>query len=691
MSGPPRKILVTSALPYANGSIHLGHLVEYIQTDIWARFQRMRGHECHYVCADDTHGTPIMLRAQQEGITPEALIERMHAEHGEDFAAFHVGFDNYYSTNSEENRELAQGIYRRLREAGLIETHTIEQFYDPEREMFLPDRFIKGECPRCHAADQYGDGCEVCGTTYAPTDLLNPVSALSGAAPVRRESEHYFFKLSQCEAFLRDWMRRGDRGESPLQPEAAHKLEEWFQAGLRDWDISRDAPYFGFEIPDAPGKYLYVWLDAPVGYMASFKNLWDRRGLDFTEWWSPQNDTELYHFIGKDILYFHALFWPAVLHHAGYRTPDRICVHGFLTVNGQKMSKSRGTFINARTYLEHLEPEYLRYYFAAKLNDRVEDIDLNLDDFVARVNSNLVGKYVNIASRSAGFLTKRFGGRLAGGLGEHDRGLLNRLQGEAERIAELYEARQFSEAVRLIMALADEANEYINQTRPWEVARQDGQEERLHRLCTTNINLFRLLTLYLKPILPVLAEKVEAFLNIAPLGWDDSHHILLDHEIRPYQHLAKRVEPSQIEAMLAQNRAAAETESRPVEHPPARHGEHQQREHPPIAETVSFDDFAKIDLRVARIVTAEPVEGADKLLRLTLDVGGETRMVFAGIKSAYAPEQVQGRLTVVVANLAPRKMRFGVSEGMVLAAGPGEEDIWLIAPDSGARPGMKVT
>jgi methionyl-tRNA synthetase len=686
----PRKILVTSALPYANGSIHLGHLVEYVQTDIWVRFQKMRGHECYYVCADDTHGTPVMLRAQQEGITPKQLIERMHAEHAADFSAFHVDFDNYYSTNSPENRQLAQDIYRRLRDAGLIETRVIEQFYDPQREMFLPDRFIKGECPKCHAQDQYGDGCEVCGTTYAPTELLNPYSAISGATPVKRQSEHYFFKLGQCEPFLRRWMQGEDgNGEPPLQAEAANKLEEWFEAGLRDWDISRDAPYFGFEIPDAPGKFLYVWLDAPIGYMASFKNLAQSRGLDFDPWWDRGSDTELYHFIGKDILYFHALFWPATLHYADFRTPTKVFVHGFLTVNGQKMSKSRGTFITARTYAEFLDPEYLRYYFAAKLNERVEDIDLNLDDYVARVNSNLVGKYVNIASRSAGFVTKRFGGRLCTALPDQDLILINELQNAAATIARLYEGRQYSEAVRVIMALADEANEHINETRPWELAKDESRQQRLHELCTTHLNLFRLLTLYLKPILPKLAAQVETFLNIAPLQWADAGHILLDHGINPYQHLAKRIESAQIEAMLERNRAQQETpQAEP--HSPARHGEAQQSEHPAIAETIAFDDFAKVDLRVARIVEAEQVEGADKLLKLTLDLGGERRTVFAGIKSAYRPEQLQGRLTVMVANLAPRKMRFGVSEGMVLAAGPGGSEIWLLAPDAGAQPGMKV-
>lgn len=693
MSTPARRrILVTSALPYANGSIHLGHLVEYVQTDIWVRFQKMRGHECYYVCADDTHGTPIMLRAELEGITPEQLIARMHEEHLEDFRAFHVDFDNYYSTNSEENRELATRIYRHLRDAGLIDSRVIEQYYDPQKEMFLPDRFIKGECPKCHAQDQYGDGCEVCGTTYTPTELLNPYSAVSGATPVRRESEHYFFKLSECGDFLREWMRSGGRGQgSPLQPEALNKMDEWFEAGLKDWDISRDAPYFGFEIPDAPGKYLYVWLDAPIGYMASFKNLAERLGLDFDAWWKQDAEPELYHFIGKDILYFHALFWPAVLHFAGMRTPDRINVHGFLTVNGQKMSKSRGTFVTARNYAEFLDPEYLRYYFAAKLNERVEDIDLNLEDFSARVNSNLVGKYVNIASRSAGFISKRFGGRLCADLDDAGTALIERIQAQATPIAELYEQRRFSEAVRTIMELADSANEYINETRPWDVAKQEGQEQRLHQLCSTNINMFRLLTLYLKPIVPVLAERVEAFLNIEPLTWQDTDRLLGAHTIEPYQHLAKRIEPSQIEAMLEKNRTEAAGDAKAAQSQ-ARHGEHQQNERviPPIAETIGIDDFAKLDLRVARIVKAEHVEGADKLLQLALDLGNETRTVFAGIKSAYDPHKLEGRLTVMVANLAPRKMRFGVSEGMVLAAGAGDGEVFILAPDAGAEPGMRV-
>jgi methionyl-tRNA synthetase len=689
MSQSSRKILVTSALPYANGHIHLGHLVEYIQTDIWVRFQKMRGEECYYVCADDTHGTPIMLRAEQEGITPEELIERTQVEHLADFSGFHVAFDNYYSTNSNENRELALGMFKTLREAGLIVSRKTEHYFDPERNMFLPDRYIKGECPKCHAQEQYGDGCEVCGATYSTTDLIKPFSAVSGATPVRKETEHFFFRLSECADFLQEWMQSGrDNKGSPLQPEMLHKLQEWFEAGLKDWEVSRDAPYFGFEIPEAPGKYLYVWLDAPVGYMASFRHFCNTQGLDFDAWWRPGSDTELYHFIGKDILNFHALFWPATLNFSGYRTPDKICVHGFLTVNGQKMSKSRGTFIMARTYLNHLPPEYLRYYFAAKLNERVEDIDLNLEDFMARVNSNLVGKYINIASRSAGFLSKRFDGRLCEELPNEALLLISKLQGAADEIAGLYENRRFSEAVKLIMSLADQANEFINETRPWEVAKQNGQEQYLHELCTTNINLFRLLTIYLKPVLPELAGQVEAFLAIDPLDWTSSGELLLDHAINKYQHLARRIEQKQIDAMLEESKSTMQTDK--TQESQARHADAQQAEHPPIADTIGIDDFAKIDLRVARIVKAEAVEGADKLLQLTLDIGSGTRNVFAGIKSAYSPEQLEGKLTVMVANLAPRKMRFGVSEGMVLAAGPGGKDLWILEPDQGAQPGMKI-
>lgn len=697
MPDKPRKILVTSALPYANGSIHLGHLVEYIQTDIWVRFQKLRGHDCHYVCADDTHGTPVMLRAEQEGITPETLIARMQREHLEDFSAFHIAFDNFGSTNSAENRVLSQEFYRRLRDRGLIEVRTIEQLYDPVREMFLPDRYIKGECPRCHAPDQYGDACEQCGATYAPTDLINPFSVISGAAPVTKPSEHHFFRLGECREFLEGWLRDGRRrpGDlsrvSPLQPEAQHKLKEWFEAGLRDWDISRDAPYFGFEIPDAPGKYLYVWLDAPVGYMASFRSLCDRTGLDFDEYWNADSTTELFHFIGKDILYFHALFWPAMLHHAGFRTPDRIFVHGFLTVNGQKMSKSRGTFITARSFLNHLNPEYLRYYFAAKLNDRIEDIDLNFDDFCARINSDLVGKLVNIASRTAGFIHSHFDGWLAADIDTADLALLRTLQGAADTIARGYEDRRYSDVVRQIMDLADLANAWINDQQPWRRIKAPDERERVQQVCTTALNTFRLLALYLKPVLPALAEQVEDFLELPTGRWDSHVELMLGRRIKPYRHLAIRVEARQIEALIRENQAQTASASTATPARTARKGAKRASDDPSVSGEISIEDFARIDLRVARIVDAKDVDGADKLLELTLDIGdGETRRVFAGIRTRYAARDLVGRHTVVVANLAPRKMRFGVSEGMVLAAGPGGKELWLIQPDQGAEAGMRV-
>ena len=685
----PRKILVTSALPYANGSIHLGHLVEYIQTDIWVRFQKMRGHDCIYCCADDTHGTPIMLRAEKEGITPEALIDRVWHEHKRDFDGFHVGFDNYYSTNSPETRHYADTIYTRLRDAGLIEVRAIEQFFDPVKAMFLPDRFIKGECPKCHAQDQYGDSCEACGAAYQPTDLINPFSAVSGAVPVRRQSDHYFFKLSdpRCAGFLRGWIV-----PPQVQAEAANKLNEWLEGGLSDWDISRDAPYFGFEIPDAPGKYYYVWLDAPIGYMGSFKNYCDRQGLDFDEYWKPDSQAEVYHFIGKDILYFHALFWPAELHHAGFRTPSGVFCHGFLTVNGSKMSKSRGTFITAESYLRHLNPEWLRYYYAAKLNGSMEDIDLNLEDFAARVNADLVGKYVNIASRCAGFISKKFGGTL----GPCDRAATAEFEaafGKGE-IAESYESRDFGRALREIMRLADLANAYIAEKKPWEMAKQAGREAELHQVCSTALTLFRDLTLYLKPVLPTLATQVEAFLNIPALTWSEAWAPLAEgHAIREYQHLMTRVDPKKIEAMVDENKQNLAPTPEPA---PVKHAQHQQAEAKadtvasPWEPFISIDDFAKVDLRIARIAHAEHVEGAEKLLKLTLDLGTETRTVFAGIKSAYAPETLVGRLTVMVANLAPRKMKFGLSEGMVLAASDERGGPFLLSPDSGAQPGMRI-
>jgi len=682
-----RKILVTSALPYANGSIHLGHLVEYIQTDIWVRFQKMQGNTVHYVCADDTHGTPIMLRAEKEGISPEALIAKVHTEHYADFSEFLVEFDNYYSTNSPENKELASSIYKSLKANGKIATKTIEQFYDPVKNMFLPDRFIKGECPKCHAKDQYGDSCEVCGATYNPTELINPFSAVSGAAPVRKETEHYFFKLSECSDFLRGWTRSGT-----LQQEAANKMNEWIgEAGenkLSDWDISRDAPYFGFEIPDAPGKYFYVWLDAPIGYMASFKNLCAKNGLDFDEYWKADSTTELYHFIGKDILYFHALFWPATLEYSGYRKPTQVFSHGFLTVNGEKMSKSRGTFITARSYLDHIKnPEYLRYYYAAKLNGSMEDIDLNLEDFVARVNSDLVGKYINIASRTAGFISKRFAGKLVSAT-QH--AVVEIIKASAPEIAKAYEARDYSRALREIMRLADLANADVADAAPWVVAKQEGNEAqaKLHTNCSSALEMFRLLTLYLKPALPDLAANIERFLNIAPLTWASVNDSFADdHAINEYNHLITRIDPKHIEAMTEANKENLQ-KSAPAFANVA----------PPVSavsknagDYISIDDFTKVDLRIAKIVNAEHVEDAEKLLRLSLDIGeANPRQVFAGIKSAYDPATLVGRLTVMVANLAPRKMKFGMSEGMVLAASDERGGPFILSPDTGAEAGMRV-
>jgi methionyl-tRNA synthetase len=672
----PRKILVTSALPYANGPIHLGHLVEYIQTDIWVRFQRMRNHECYYVCADDAHGTPIMLRAHQEGITPEALIERFNQEHHADFARFAISFDNYYSTHSPENRTLSETIYTRNREAGHITTRTVRQAYDPIKEMFLPDRFIRGTCPRCGAPDQYGDSCERCGATYSPTELRNPISVVSGAQPVTRESEHYFFKLADFEPLLRDWTQGGH-----LQQEMANKLNEWFEMGLQDWDISRDAPYFGFLIPGTTDKYFYVWLDAPIGYLASFKHLCVRKGLDFDAFMTPGTDTELYHFIGKDILYFHALFWPAMLHGAGLRLPSGIFAHGFLTVNGEKMSKSRGTFIKARTYLNHLHPEYLRYYFAAKLNSKVEDLDFNFEDFTVRVNADLVGKVVNIASRCAGFISKHFNNRLAPRLSQET--LFKDFAGAADTLAQYYEAREFSHAMREIMALADQANRYIDEHEPWVAIKEPSRASEVQEVCTLGLNLFRQLAIYLKPVLPLMAEKVETFLNSAPLTWTDANTPLLDHPINRFEPLLTRVEIAKINAMIEDSKEHLEKGEGPSKAAAPLAAD-------PIAPMIQIEDFTKLDLRVARIVKAEAVEGADKLLRLTLDLGGESRQVFAGIKSAYLPEKLVGRLTLMVANLAPRKMRFGISEGMVLAAGSGGKEIFLLSPDAGAQPGMRV-
>lgn len=700
MSEGHRRILVTSALPYANGSIHLGHLVEYVQTDIWVRYQRLRGHECCYVCADDAHGTPIMLRAQSEGIAPEELIQRVGEEHRRDLGDFHVAFDNYHSTHSVENRRMVETLYQRLEAAGHIDRRTIRQAYDPEAGMFLPDRYVKGTCPRCHAEDQYGDACEACGATYQPTELLNPVSAVSGAAPEERDSEHYFFRLQDFEGFLREWMNETDTtGRPRVQPAIAHKLGEWLEDGLRDWDISRDAPYFGFEIPDAPGKYFYVWVDAPIGYMASFLNLAERRDLDFDDWWGPDSDAELYHFIGKDIAYFHTLFWPALLQGAGYRVPSAVFCHGFLTVNGAKMSKSRGTFLNARTYLDHLDPDYLRYYLAAKLDDGIDDLDLNTDDFIARVNSDLVGKVVNLASRSAGFINKRFGGELwweterfegasAESLAERDRlaerwrAMHAEFAGDQRRaaIAELYENREYSRLMRELMELADEANRLFDELQPWVVAREAGREPELQAISAMVLDAFRVIMTYLKPVVPGLAHRSEAFLG-RELTWDDLAN-RLDGAINRFKPLLTRIEQDHVDAMLEASRQenTAMTETAPT-------GPLAEE---PIADEIAFEDFVGVDLRVARITSAEQVEGADKLLRLQLDLGGETRQVFAGIKSAYDPADLEGRLTVMVANLPARKMRFGVSEGMVLAASGGGEGPFLLGPDSGAQPGMRI-
>ncbi|MCH2552109.1 MAG: methionine--tRNA ligase [Alcanivorax sp.] len=674
MSEAPRKILVTSALPYANGPIHLGHLLEYIQTDIWVRFQKLRGEQCLYVCADDAHGTAIMLKAEEKGITPEQQIEQVKAEHERDFAAFQIRFDNYYSTHSPENKALSEMIFQRNKDAGYILEKTITQLYDPEKGMFLADRFVRGTCPKCKTADQYGDNCEACGATYSPSELIDPYSAVSGATPVEKETTQLFFDLPKFEPLLREWTRSGS-----LQEGVANKLQEWME-DLQPWDISREAPYFGFEIPGYPGKYFYVWMDAPVGYMASFQNLCEREGINFDDYWKADSDAELYHFIGKDIINFHGLFWPAMLDGAGLRKPTAIFSHGFVTVNGAKMSKSRGTFIMARTYLDHLDPEYLRYYFAAKLNSRVDDFDLNLEDFAQRVNTDLVGKVVNIASRTGNFV-KKFGGRLGDDL---DNPLLTReAQEAASRIAAFYEQREFSKAMREIMSLADHANGYIADKAPWSLAKEDGKEQEVLAICTTALNVFRLLVLYLKPVLPGLAERAEAFLDIPPLTWADAGTLLLDHPINKFKPLLSRVDMAHIEAMLADSRDT---------NPAASAGEAAAQDTPEEEDdTITIDDFLKVKLRAARIAKAAPVEGADKLLQLTLDVGelGE-RNVFAGIKSKYRPEDLEGRMVVLVANLAPRKMKFGVSEGMVLAAGPGGDDIFLLSPDNGAQPGMEV-
>ncbi|MBX3705399.1 MAG: methionine--tRNA ligase [Pseudomonadales bacterium] len=688
-----RRILVTSALPNANGSIHLGHLLEHIQTDIWVRFQRLRGHAVTYVCADDTHGTATMLKAEQEGVPAEQLIERIRLEHASDFRGFLVEHDNYYSTHSPENKALAELIFTRLKDRGLIFTRAVEQLYDPAREMFLADRFVKGNCPRCGTADQYGDNCEACGATYDATELGAPRSLISGATPVLRASDHYFFDLPQYADFLRAWL-----GSGTVQPEVANKLNEWLDAGLKPWDISRDAPYFGFLIPGTTDKYFYVWLDAPIGYMASFRNYLAEHAAPgandtgFDDYWAPGADAEVHHFIGKDIVNFHALFWPAMLDGAGFRTPTRIHTHGFITVDGTKMSKSRGTFINAGTYLKHLRPEYLRYYFAAKLNGTIDDIDINLEDFVARVNADLVGKIVNIASRCAGFITRQFDGRLADALPDPE--LRARCVAAADAIAERYERGDTARAVREITALADLANQYIAEQAPWTLARDPARSADVQAVCTQGLELFRILMIYLKPILPAMAEASEAFLAVAPFTWRDLDTPLTEHRINPFKPLVARMDMADVEQLLADSRTeagvsnAAETPAEAVASSAAEAAGQQPAA--PATPTISIDDFLKVELRVAAIVAAETVDGADRLLRLTLDLGDSRRQVFAGIRSAYQPDQLVGRMTVVVANLAPRKMKFGVSEGMVLAAGPGGEEIFLLAPDPGARPGMIV-
>ena len=682
-----RKILVTSALPYANGSIHLGHMVEHIQTDVWVRFQKLRGHECHYCCADDTHGTPVMLAAQKQGIAPEDMIAKVREEHLADFTGFNIGYDNYYSTHSPENKQFSQDIYRALKANGKIESRVIEQLFDPEKQMFLPDRFVKGECPKCHAQDQYGDNCEVCGTTYSPTELINPYSAVSGAKPELRESEHFFFKLGECADFLKAWTSGNNPhdGKPHLQPEALNKMKEWLGEGeettLSDWDISRDAPYFGFEIPDAPGKYFYVWLDAPVGYMASFKNLCDRIGIDFDEYFKADSQTEMYHFIGKDILYFHALFWPAMLHFSGHRAPTGVYAHGFLTVDGQKMSKSRGTFITAKSYLEQgLNPEWMRYYIAAKLNSKIEDIDLNLQDFISRVNSDLVGKYVNIAARASGFIAKRFEGRLKDVSGS---ALLAKLAAESDNIAEQYENREYARALRDIMALADAVNEYVDANKPWELAKQEGQDERLHEVCSELINAFTMLTAYLAPVLPQTAANAARFLNLDAITWANTRETLGEHAINKYEHLMQRVEQKQVDDLIEANKQSIQTTPAPA----AEEGKYEK-----VAEQASFDDFMKIDMRVAKVLNCEAVEGSTKLLKFDLDFGFEKRIIFSGIAASYPnPAELNGRMVIAVANFAPRKMaKFGVSEGMILSAATAEGKLRLLDVDAGAQPGDKV-
>lgn len=672
-----RKILVTSALPYANGSIHLGHMVEHVQTDIWVRFQRMRGHDCRYFCADDAHGTAIMLSAEKQGITPEQQIANMKAEHQRDFADFNISYDNYHTTHSEENKYFSEKIYSALKANGHIAERNITQAFDPEKGLFLADRYINGSCPKCKAPDQYGDNCEACGATYSPMDLINPVSVVSGATPVPKESKHLFFKLPEFTEYLKKWTRAGH-----LQNEVANKLAEWLESGLQEWDISRDAPYFGFEIPGEKDKFFYVWLDAPIGYIASCKQYCEREGIDFDAYWKPDSEAEVYHFIGKDIINFHALFWPAMLHSAGFRTPTKVCAHGFLTVNGKKMSKSRGTFINARTYLDYLESEHLRYYYATKLTNSIDDLDLNLEDFVARVNSDLVGKVVNIASRTAKFIA-RAGGQLSSTIDDTE--LWQKFVDASEPIAELYEEREFSRAMREIMALADTANEYIAAKAPWAMAKEEGREQDVHNVCSQGINMFRMLMTFLKPVLPNTTIAAEAFLNIT-LNWEANPEYLGAHNINKFKPLMQRVDTDKVEQMIETSKEATPAPKESSTTDVAQGWLNKE----PIEKEIDFADFAKVDLRVVTIAAAEHVKGADKLLQLTLDLGGETRNVFAGIKSAYDPEKLVGKQTIMVANLKPRKMKFGMSEGMVLAAGPGGSDLYILEPHKGAEAGMRV-
>ncbi|OOF85915.1 methionine--tRNA ligase [Rodentibacter ratti] len=681
MTAQPRKILVTCALPYANGAIHLGHMLEHIQADIWVRFQRMLGNKIYFVCADDAHGTPIMLNADKLGITPEELIAKAKADHIRDFAGFNISFDNYHSTHSEENKQITAEIYNKLKSKGFIKSKVIAQLYDPEKNMFLPDRFVKGTCPKCKAEDQYGDNCEVCASTYSPMDLINPRSAVSGATPVVKESEHFFFDLPAFENMLQEWTRSGS-----LQPEIANKMQEWFESGLQQWDISRDAPYFGFEIPGAKDKFFYVWLDAPIGYMASFKNLCDHEGIDFNAFWAENSEAELYHFIGKDIVYFHSLFWPAMLEGSGYRKPTNVFAHGYVTVDGAKMSKSRGTFIQASTYLNHIDPECLRYYYAAKINNRIEDLDFNLEDFVQRVNTDIVNKLVNLASRNASFIAKRFNGKLADKL--EDKALLEEFIVRAEQISTYYETREFNKAIREIMALVDKANKYIDDKAPWVIAKEEGKEAELQAVCSMGIELFRILMTYLKPVLPKLAERSESFLQ-TELRWDNLHQPLLGHTLSPFKALFSRLEKKQIDAVVNETKALFAENNKVAEKTASKSTALSQVE--PIADTITIDDFAKLDMRVAKVLKCEAVPESNKLLRFELDLGDHTRQVFSGIKAAYSkPEELEGRFVIMVANLAPRKMKFGVSEGMILSAGTGGSDLFLLSADSGVTAGMQV-